>query len=111
MVEGAEGGHRLTWRFSATTATRPLAEASTYIAIELGRDVGLIPTPSVYVLVVVEVGEGIYERAGIGKWDQMTLRDPLRDSMVIDGEESAAVLTFGLGPPAVAKVWKEFQLR
>ncbi|KAK5652972.1 hypothetical protein OQA88_9452 [Cercophora sp. LCS_1] len=111
-VEGAEGGHRLKWEFYGTTTTRHLAEVLTYATIELGRDVGNSSTPSVYVLVVVEVGEGVYERAGIGKWDRMTLWDPLKpNTIVIDGKEIPCLLKFGLGPPAVAKVWKEFQLR
>lgn len=39
-VEGAEDGRPLVWYFSITTATRPPAEALSYIAIELGKDVG-----------------------------------------------------------------------
>jgi hypothetical protein len=67
--------------------------------------------PSVYVVVVAEVGEGVYERAGIGKWDQMTLWDPLKpETMVINGEELSC-LTFGRGPPKRGEGLERFQLR
>ena len=107
-VEGAEDGRKLIWKFLATTATRPPAKASAYIAIELGRHADALVPPTTFVLVAVEVGEGVYERVGIGKSDQYNPRDP---SKIIDGEE--ALFRFGreIEPLAVVKFWKEFQLR
>jgi len=104
VVEGAEDGRRLEWRFSASTATMPLAEESAYIAIELGRDLDQSTMPCNYALVAVEVSPGTYERVGIGTWDQLSLEDPSKP-------KPAGVVTFRMGPLSVVKVWKEFQLK
>lgn len=108
MVEGAEDGRQLKWTFSATTAKRPSAGASAYIAIELGKDIDPFIL-STYVLVAVEARPGVYERVGIGNWDQHNLIDSLQSNgIAIDGSEALHVM--GLGPRPVVKMWKEFQL-
>ena len=102
VVEGAKDGRRLEWRFSATTATMPLAEESAYIAIELGRDPDQSLIPCNYALVAVEVSPGTYERVGIGTWDQVNLEDPSNPAWFIKCR---------MRPYSVVKVWKEFQLK
>jgi hypothetical protein len=98
------------WSF-APTCTTPILPDTKCTGIHLCHTTEEEGFRELYVLVIQEVENGVYERVGFGKMhgDMMTVSEEKRIRLGID--ESASPLGLWLPLPVVKKVWKEFQLR
>lgn len=97
----AADGRRLHWSFTPTT-NLPLSSFARYMAIHIAR--GLQGRSGLFVIVVSEVGPGIYERVGFGEMMRSNLDDP-------NDKAPKPLWCFDQTPPEVAKSWQEFRLR
>jgi hypothetical protein len=93
------------WSF-APTCTTPLLPETKCTGIHLCHTIEGESFRRLYVLVILEAENGVYERVGFGDMDGNNLRSLDNDELHL-----RPLLASGLPLPALKKVWKEFQLR
>jgi hypothetical protein len=101
------------WWF-VPTCTTPILPNTKCTGIHLCHTTEGETVRSLYVLVLREVENGVYERVGFGTMDgnMRTVSEDRRMGLGIQNDdELRPILEYWLPPPAPRKVWKEFQLR